>query len=155
MEVGSQWYNRIAAEISQYQYTLGEKGAKKYKLDLLLRVARRVDSFYYACAECQVFREDITESTKELGNLIQLPDRERRKSYFEKINNIIKHLKKSHKLVTKGQYTGIGLMIGIGVSTAIGAALDNPGIGPAIGTAVGLAIGSYLDKKAKDEGRVI
>jgi hypothetical protein len=36
---GSQWYNKIAAEISQYKITLGKKGAAKYKLDLLLRIA--------------------------------------------------------------------------------------------------------------------
>ena len=155
MEVHSDWYNRVVKEISLYQDTLSKKDSKKYKLDLLLRIAKRLDDFSGYCGECQAFQQEVTGLTQELGNLIQMPDKERRKSYFKMINNIIKHLQKHHKLVTKGQYVGIGLLIGVGVSTALGAALDNPGIGPAIGAAIGLAIGSYLDKKAKDEGRVI
>ena len=43
----------------------------------------------------------------------------------------------------------------MGVSAAIGAVLDNPGIGTAIGIAIGIAIGNYMDKKAKEEGRII
>ena len=84
-----------------------------------------------------------------------MPNKEERKSYFKTIGGITKHLQKQHKLVTKGQYVGIGLASGVGIGTALGAALGNPGIGPAIGTGIGLAIGSYLEKKARDEGRVI
>ena len=84
-----------------------------------------------------------------------MPDKERRKSYLKTINNIVKHLQKQHKLVTEGQYIGIGLAIGVGIGTALGVALDNTGVGTAIGTALGVAIGSYMDRKAKEEGRVI
>ncbi|MFC2056968.1 hypothetical protein ACFLTO_05330 [Chloroflexota bacterium] len=77
LEVQSDWYNRIIEAISPYKDSLSKKNYKKYKLDLLLQVAKRVDSFYYACGECQSFQEEITECTKEVGNLIQIPDRER------------------------------------------------------------------------------
>jgi len=81
--------------------------------------------------------------------------KEKRKSYFKTINNIIKHLQKQHKLVNEGHYIGIGMAIGAGIGTALGAIFENPGVGTGIGTAVGLAIGTYLDKKAKKEGRII
>ena len=155
MEAHSNWYNKIVKEINLHKNTLSKKDAKKYKLDLLLRVARRVDDFSSTCGECQLFQQEITELTKELGLLIQIPDKEGRKSYSKTINNIIQHLQKQHKLVKEGQYIGIGFAIGVGIGTALGVALGNPGIGPAIGTGIGLAIGSYLDKKAKREGRVI
>ena len=122
---------------------------------MLLRIARRVDDFSATCGECQTFKQEITVLTGELGNLIQMPNKENRKSYFKAINNFVKHLKKQHKLVTEGQYmamlSGIGPVLGI----AIGATLDNSGIGVAIGVVIGLAIGRYLDNKAKKEGRVI
>ena len=155
MEVHSNWYNRIIKEINLHKDTLSKKDAKKYKLDLLLRVAKRVDDFSSYCGECQMFQQEITKLTGELSLLIQMPNKEGRKSYSKAINNIVKHLKKEHKLVSEGRYMVIGMVIGMGLGRALGAALDNPGIGVAIGTGVGLAIGSYLDKKAKREDRVI
>ena len=154
-EARSDWYNRTATEINQHKDTLNKKDSKKYKLDLLLRVANRVDDFASYCGECQMFQQEVTSLAQDLGNLIQLPNKERRRSHIKKIDHIVKHLKKEHKLVTEGQYIGIGLAVGVGIGTALGAALGNPGIGPAIGTGIGLAIGSYLNNKAKKEGRVI
>ena len=154
MEVHSKWYDGIAKEINLHKDILSQKDQKKYKLDLLLRVAKKVDSFSSSCGQCQVFQPDITQLTQDLGYLAQWP-KEKRKSYFKTISNIVKHLQKQHKLVTEGHYIGIGMAIGVGIGTAIGAVLDNPGAGTGIGTAIGLAIGAYLDKKAKKEGRVI
>lgn len=159
MEVGSNWYNRIAGEISQYQYTLNEKDAKKYKLDLLLRVAKRVDDFSPSCGECQTFQAEVTRLVQELSLLVQMPSKEGLKSHTKAVNSVVGHLKKVHKLVDKGHYLGIGIGIGMAVGAALGgalgAALDNPGIGTGVGVALGVVIGKYLDKRAKEEGRVI
>ncbi len=158
MEVHSDWYNRVVKEINLHKDSLSKKDAKKYKLDLLLRVAGRVDDFFSLCGKCQLSQPEVTKLAGELGYLIQMPKqapREARKSYHKTLNNIIKHLKKEHKLVTKGYYRGIGMTIGPIIAVAIGAALENPGIGFGVGITIGLAIGSYLDKKAEKEGRVI
>ena len=159
MEVGSQWYNRVATEISQYQTTLNKKDAKKYKLDLLLRVAKRVDDFSSYCGECQTFQSEITRIVQELSLLTQMPSKQGLKSHTRAVNSLVGHLKKVHKLVDKGHYLGIGIGIGMaigaGLGAALGAALDNPGIGTAVGIALGIAVGRYLDKKAEKEGRVI
>jgi len=157
MEARSDWYNRIAKEISPYKDSLSKKDYKKYKLDLLLRIAKRVDEFSAYCGECQTLKQEITTLTQDLGYLIQIPNpnKKERKRYSKKINSIVKHLQKQHKLVTQGYYRGIGMTIGPIIAVAIGAALENPGIGIAVGIVIGLAIGSYLDKKAEKEGRVI
>jgi hypothetical protein len=54
---GSQWYNRAAAEIAQQELSLGPKGAKKYRLDLLRRVAKRVDESSIAYLDNKAQRE--------------------------------------------------------------------------------------------------
>ena len=154
MEARSDWYNHIVEEINYHKDTLNKKDYKKYKLDLLQRIAKRVDSFSSLCGECQKFQQEITRLTEDLRNL-SLLSKENLKSYFKTIGNITKHLQKQHKLVTEGHYIGIWMAIGAGIGVAIGAALGNPGIGPAIGIALGVAVGSYLDKKAKKEGKVI
>ena len=155
MEVRSDWYNRTVKSINLYKDTLGKKDAKKHKLDLLLRIAGRVDYFAGYCGECENFRQEIRRLTEELGNLVQVPDEAGRKSYNKTINGIVKHLQKVHKLVPSGYYMGICMAIGTGIGVALGAALGNPGIGTPLGIGLGLAIGSYLDKKAKKEDRVI
>ena len=154
MEARSDWYNHIIEEVNFQKDTLNKKDYKKYKLDLLLRLAKRVDSFSALCGECQLFQPEITRLTEDLRNL-SLLSKENLKSYFKTIKNITKHLQKQHKLITEGYYLGIWMAIGMGIGVAIGAALGNPGIGPAIGVALGVAVGAYLDKKAKKEGKVI
>ena len=157
METHSDWYNRTVKEINLHQDTLGKKDSKKYKLDLLLRIVRRVDDFSSYCGECQLFQQEITKLTQDLDYLLQMPNpnKEARKSYNRTINSMVKHLQKQHKLVSAGQNIGIWMAIGTGLGVAIGAALDNPAIGTPIGIGIGFAIGSYLDKKAKEEGKVI
>ena len=155
MEARSDWYNRTATEINLYQDTSNKKISKKYKLDLLLRVASRVDEFSSDCGECQIFQQEVTTLAQDLGNLIQLPGKERRKSHINKINNIVKHLKKEHKLITEGYYRGMGMIMGPAIGTGIGAALDNISVGIGIGIAIGIVIGNYMDKKAEKEGKVI
>jgi len=159
MEVGSQWYNRIASDISGYQLTLGQKDSKKYKLDQLLRIAKRVDDFSDICEECRGHQQEISKLVQDLSLMVQIPDDEGLRKHVKAITELVEHLKKVHKLVDKGHYTGmgigIGMAIGAGLGTALGAALDNPGIGTGIGAGLGILIGAILDKKARDEGKVI
>jgi len=155
MEAHSAWYNRIAQNIGLYQDTLSKKDAKKYKLDLLLRVARRVDEFSAYCGECQLFQPEIRQLSDELGNLVQVPGKEGQRRHSKAIDRMVKHLQKKHKMVTPGYYVGICMGIGAVLGTALGTALEYSGAGSGIGIVLGLAVGSYLDRKAKREKRVI
>jgi hypothetical protein len=159
MEVGSQWYNRTASELDQYRLSLSKKEVAKYKIDLLLRVAKRVDDFSQTCDECRTNQREIEGLVQELDLLIQRPNKEQHKKCTKAVFEITEHLKKVHKLVEKGHYMGmgigIGMAIGAGIGAALGAAFDNPGVGTGVGLALGAAVGAYLDRKAKEEGRVI
>ena len=154
METQSEWYNRIDKAISQHQANLGKKGSKKYKLDLLLRIAKRVDDLSAICGECQLLQPDIAQLTQDLGDVVNI-SREARKGYFKTISKITKHLQKQHKLVSPGQYMGMCSAIGTVVGLGVGAVLGNTSAGMGVGIGIGVAVGSYLDKKAKKEGRVI
>ena len=158
MENYNDWYKDIVKEIDKHKDKFSKRDYKKYKLDLLLRVAKRVASFSADCVECQNFQGEITKLAEDLGNLVQA-SKEERKSYFKMINSILKHLRECHKLIDEGENVGIwiaiGIPIGAGIGVAIGAGSDNIGVGIAIGVGIGIAIGSYLDAKAKKEGKVI
>jgi len=155
MEVHNAWHDKTSKEITLHQDNLNKKEAKKYKLDLLLRLTKRVADFCPECGHCQLFQQEITTLTQDLGNLIQMPDKQRRKNYRKKINHIVKHLQSEHKLITQGQNLGLWISIGTAIGVAIGAGMGNVGGGIPIGLAIGTAVGIALDAKAKKEDRVI
>ena len=155
MEVHNAWHDKTSKEITLHRETLSKKDAKKYKLDLLLRVAKRIADFSFECGGCQLSQQEITTLTQDLGNLVQMPDKGGRKRYLKKINRIVKHLQSEHKLVTQGQNVGLWIAIGSGIGVALGAGMDNVGGGIPIGIAIGTAVGIALDAKAKREDRVI
>ena len=154
MGIDNNWYNDIVKEIDKHKGRSTRRDYKKYKLDLLLRVAKRVASFSVDCSECQNSQIEIKKRAENLDNLVQ-SSKEERKSYFRTIDNAIKHLQEHHKLIVEDQNLGIWFIIGLLIGVALGSSLDNTGTGIGIGIVIGLAIGAYLDDKAKKDGKVI
>ncbi len=148
------WYENTEKAIGSYKDSLTPKEVKKYKLDRLLRIARRVADFSDECGQCQVFQPDITQLVQELGMLSRRP-KDARRAHAKKMKLVVRHLQSRHKLIAEGHYRNLGMAIGSGVGVGIGIALDTIGAGTGIGTGLGMAIGASLDAKAKKEGRVI
>lgn len=155
MSGNSDWYDGIAKQIDELKSTITEKDYKRFKLNLLLCVAQRVTEFSPGCGPCTAHQQDVTTITRDLGNLIQINDKEGRKSYYKSINRIIGHLQRQHKLVIEGYYIAMCMALGSGIGVAVGAAMDNIGSGIPIGVGIGVAIGAVLDAKAKKEGRIL
>ena len=88
MENYNDWYIDIVKEIGRYEDKFSKRDYKKYKLDLLLRMEKRVASFSVDCVECQNFQGEITKLAEDVGNLVQA-SKEERKSYFKMINSIL------------------------------------------------------------------
>ena len=161
MSNSSDWYDEIAGEIRRYRDKFGEKAYKKYKLDFLLRMAKRVDSFSVGCDECQRFRGEITKLVRNLGDLATT--KEERKNHSRVINTMTKHLQKLHKLVITGEnvgkLTGMVMVFGISFGVVFGTVIGNVGLGITFGMVIGLmvgaAIGASLDTRAKKEGRIM
>lgn len=160
MEVHNDWYRGIVKEVTLYKDRLSKRDYKKYKLDLLLRIAKRVAGYSPDCGECQNFRGEITKLTEDLGDLHS--SKEKLKGYFKVIEIFTKHLQKSHKLITEGKNTKTWVVIGVifgGV--VLGTLLRAAGIsmgfsnGLLIGLIIGGAIGITLDSIAKKRGKVI
>jgi len=76
------------------------------------------------------------------------------------VDNILKHLEKEVKLVTKNHYRRLWLVLGLSVfgisfGVALGASLGNMGligVGLPIGMAIGIAVGTAKDKEAFKKG---
>lgn len=154
MPTQSDFLQNILPKIENAKASFSDKKlVKKFQLKLLSRITKRVDAFSIECSECQSHKQEISVFASQLSGLPHTP-KEQQRDYRKKIQNIIQHLRKKHKLIKQGQYIGTGVAIGVAIGTALNAALKN-GAGIAIGIAIGLAIGSAQEAKAKKEGRVI
>ena len=71
MENQNDWSNDIIKEIDKHKDKFSKKHYRKYKLDLLLRLTKRVATFSDDCDECQKFKGDIEKHVEKLCDLVQ------------------------------------------------------------------------------------
>jgi len=154
MQVHSDWYDGIAKQVNRQKGTLSERDYKKYKLDLLLCLAERADSFSTECSECRMFQHEITELTRGPGDLLEA-SKEKRSSYNKAISKVVNHLQKQHNLTTRRHNFAIWIPVGVGLGLLLGAGMGRIASGIPFGIGLGMAIGLYLDVKARKEDRLI
>lgn len=154
METYDNWLNNTLESIAAYKQSLSKNDKKKYKLDYVTRVAKRIADLSKECGECQKFQGDITKLAQDLGGLVR-SSKEEKKNYNRKIKEITSHLQKKHKLYAEGTFVGFGIALGPAIGVAIGSGMGNVGAGIGIGVGIGVAIGSALEAKAKKDGKII
>ncbi len=148
------WLADIKGKIEKHRKTLTKAETRKYKLEFLERVAKKVDQFSSQCGECYQSQGEITALLDNLAILVQLPTMAT-KDYHRKINKIVHHLRKQHKLIPAGTYAAIGNGAGVALGIAIGVATGNIGAGIGIGAGLGVGLGTALEAKAKKDGKII
>jgi hypothetical protein len=148
------WLEDSTEKTSQLKKKFSKREERKYKLELLEKISKRVAEFSSTCGECYQYRGVISNLLQNLGGLVQLSPTAGR-DHNEKINNIVKHLRKKHKLITAGSYMVIGNGVGVALGVSIGAATGNIGAGIGIGAGLGAAIGAALEAKAKKDKKII
>jgi hypothetical protein len=154
MEAYNNWLNNTLESFAAHKQALSKKDVKKYKLDFLSRVTKRIAGFSKECGECQKFQSDISKLTQDLGGLIQ-SSKEDKKNYDRKIKEITSHLQKKHKLYQEGTFIGFGIALGPAIGVALGSGMGNVGAGIGIGVGIGIVIGGGLEAKAKKDGKII
>jgi hypothetical protein len=154
MENQTEWYTSISRDLNSYRGTWNRKDIQKYKIDLLLRVAKRVDFFAVEEAECRDYKNEIG---KMVTSLKSVPDiaKERRNYYLKSIDRMVNHLHKKHHLMSEGQNIGNFLSLGFMIGLLVGIFMGNGIIGLFVGAAAGAGIGYLLELKAKSSGRMI
>ena len=140
--------------ISDHKEKLTQKEIKKFKIDLILNIIKRLDDFSKNCNQCENFLKEITDHRELILKIPQIT-RIEKKQYFKMINSIISHLSKEHKLIPEGHFLALGISLGLCFGVPLGQVMGNISLGPSIGLCIGIGIGVTLDKKAKHEGRVI
>lgn len=148
------WLEETNEKIAKYKNSFTKAESRKYRLAFLGRVAKRVNEFSPTCGECYTHKGEITALLNNLEGLIQL-SLTATKDYRNKINKIVGHLRKKHKLIPAGTYTAIGNGVGVALGVSIGVTMDNIGAGIAAGAGIGMAVGTALEAKAKKDGKIL
>jgi hypothetical protein len=154
MDSYENWLNNTLESIAAHKQVFSKKDIKKYKVDYLARVAKRIADLSKECGECRKFQADISKLVQGLTGLIQ-SSKEEKKNYDRNLKQLTSHLQKKHKLYAEGTFVGFGIALGPAIGAAIGSGMGNVGAGIAIGVGIGVAIGSALEANAKKEGKII
>jgi hypothetical protein len=154
MQDHDSWFANITREINRQKQNFSLREYKVFKIDLLIRISRRLNDFFPDCVDCQNMKREIEIIIGSLDNLVH-SSREEQKNYFNAIENIVKHLNEKHHLISEGQNLALWLPLGVGIGLPIGIPLGNIALGIPIGLAIGVGIGLSLDAKARKEDRVI
>ena len=148
------WFDNISEEIDRQKQKFSPREYKVYKFDLLIRISKRLNDFFPDCIDFQNMKREMEIIICSLDNLVR-SSREEQKNYFNAIDNMVKHLKEKHNLISEGHNLALWLPLGVGIGLPLGIPMGNIALGIPIGLAIGVAIGVSLDAKAKREGRVI
>jgi hypothetical protein len=148
------WLEETQVKIDKYRKTLTKAEIRKFKLEFLERMAKKLDRLSSSCGECFQSQGEISSLLDNLSVFIQLPTMAI-KDYHRKINKIVRHLRKQHKLIPAGTYTAIGNITGVALGISIGIATGNIGAGIGVGAGLGVGLGTALEAKAKKDGKII
>lgn len=153
----SNWLNETNKKLDDHISCLDKKTIKKFRLQLLKRIAVRTEEFSSkGCNECEENKEDINKL------LLMLDEHNNNfsaaiKNYNAVMRKLLEHLQKTHGLVEEGANVAMWMPIGMVLGMCLGMSFGSNrlSIGLSLGLAVGLAVGSGLDSKAKKEGKNI
>ncbi len=144
----------IESRIEVLRPNLSMKDQKRLRLEMVLRVARRLDELSAGCDTCPGHRIAIDRLVASLDTVDNWTLAEW-KAYYRSLDGIIKHLKQAHQLTEESEHMALWMAVGVGVGTALGAAFGNIALGVALGVGGGVALGAMLDAIAHKQGKVI
>ncbi|WP_422486651.1 hypothetical protein [Gudongella sp. DL1XJH-153] len=137
MKIGKE----LLSDIKEMSQTMTEKDKILLDLQLFERMIQRFDSAAGKCRECKSLLEEADEHFKEINENEGYLDRAMNRKHEDLRENMLKHLRKVHKLYRPGHFISIFVPLGIAVGVTVG--LINGSLLPfsVAGTAIGYLIG--------------
>ena len=155
------WYRKLTQTVEEHRSDFTEKQIRKFSVDFMMRIARRVKDYSDSCETCRGFQHTLTRLEEEFQ---ELPDSKAQRQYQAKqLRAIAEHFVRAHRLAPPRyflmQYLRYGLIGGLLTGIVLGFLVFGDGTYIPIGVAVGLALGglygSTEDAKVKNEHRLI
>jgi hypothetical protein len=149
-------FDRLIQDLEELSNEIGDINSKRLNISQLIRVTKRLESFSGECEECEEQLSEIGIRINVLKNKQGQLEKFELKVHQQKVNAILSHLQKKHKLVAEGTYLSIYMSIGMSLGLVFGMLIyDNLSMGLSLGMGIGVAIGAGLDANAKKKGLTI
>lgn len=149
-------FDRLIQDLEELSNEIGDINSKRLNITQLIRVVKRLESFSGECEECEKQLSEIGIRINVLKNKQGHLEKFELKEHQQKVNAILSHLQKKHKLVAEGTYLSIYMSIGMSLGLVFGMLIyDNLSMGLSLGMGIGVAIGAGLDANAKKKGLTI
>ena len=105
------WYRIVKKDIGSLKDKMSKGDYKDYRLDLLLRIAKRLEISSLQCEKCSIFKEGITNI---LAYISDWPDttKEQKQNYKLVFRSITEHLIRQHHVTKKRWPLWIPTLIG-------------------------------------------
>ena len=150
------YHERLTDNLKWLTEQADQKTAKYLNLKQLERILLRFEELSGECEDCNKLEKELLELTDRMKASALPPDKSLTREYQSKVQEIINHLYKAHKLLQEGYYLGMFMGLGLCMGVSFGLVFgDNISIGMPIGLCLGLAIGAGLDENARKKGQVI
>ena len=165
--IGGSWLAETENRAAACNQRLSAREQRDFSLELLPRLAKRVDSFSEGCGECRSLQGEINRMSLLVSSQPVLNGNGRRE-YSTALARVTGHLNREHRLVVERHYVkrfvsvaasvGLGL-VGLGfllVYFGITAVVLTIAIPALLGRmAFGYLLGSFMDRRARNRGVVI
>jgi hypothetical protein len=113
-----QWYQAWAEAVEIHQEEFTPKQNRRYQIDLMTRIARRVRDHSERCERCRSYQHTLTRLEEEMQ---ELPDSKAQRQWQrQKLREIGQHYVAQHNLAPPGYYTRQGLKYGLLSGAALG-----------------------------------
>ncbi|MDF1512879.1 MAG: hypothetical protein P1S60_03610 [Anaerolineae bacterium] len=155
------WHRNWSRAVSEHKDDLSDKQWQKNKIDLMLKIGKRVKDFSDGCATCRGYQHPLTRLEEEMH---ELPDSRAQRQYqAQMLGNIADHMVKEHRIAPARYYSVkmlrygaiAGLIIGLGVVFLVTGNLFHLPIAILLGLALAAIYGYAEDSKVAQEHRLI
>ncbi len=155
------WWRETRSQLKKKSAAFTAEEEETYQLAQLKRAARRVAALASHCERCRAYQQEITRLTEELHHLPE--SKAQRLHQLETLQSLTRHLRKTHKLVTKRHLVirslNYGALLGMGAGLGLDLFIFQNGVALALGMFFGLTLGFVLGrrqaKQAEKDGRLL
>ena len=151
-------YEQAIQRIREMNIDMKRSANKNYKgfdFELLERILNRLIMFSNTCSFCMETIPQIISLVDYIYSSQKQLDKNYINEYRKKLNVIINHMIKEHKLITKEYFVGTYMPIGLSLGVTFGIIFDNISMGISLGFSFGAVLGIIMDADAKKKGRTI
>ncbi len=105
------WLVKIHNNLEINQEKISSKDFVFFNVDMIEKAAKQTVKFLKTCQTCQQNKEELLALSTEFPELLETIGG--RRKFTNRLDKVLKHLRKEHGIYPKGYFTGLYTLIGV------------------------------------------